>query len=286
MSYITDRHDIELCPNQGLNVVTCGWQQCHGGHLCNRRFYPHHSFTFVLKGKGYYTIGERTFEIHAGQCFVIFPEISTTYVADMDDPWEYIFAIVNGEDALSLIKLLGMTPENPVLPYRMNQEMIRNLNAMCQAGTSGKCLGYDVIGYFLLCISGIVSDYADRNRKENVADNYVESAIAYMKTHYPYSLSISNVAAYVGIEQSYLYRIFKSKTGISPREWLVKYRLDQAVKMLSDNDRSVTEIALSVGFYDLPHFTKAFIANYGVSPREYRNTVIQAYDAYSKGLQE
>lgn len=273
MSYIDDRHYIELCPNHGLSVITCGWQKCHPGHVCNIRYYPNHSFTFVVKGKGHYTIEDKTFDIHAGQCFTIFPDLSTTYMADEEDPWEYYFAIVTGEDVLSLIRTIGVSPSNPVVPYKMDSEMLKNLPAMVKAGASGKRLGYDVIGYFLMCMSQIVETRSAELNQDKVQDVYVDKAVAYMKTNYPYDISVSGVASYVGIEHSYFYRLFKKRMGVSPREWLVDYRLEQAKKMMEESDISTTEIAHSVGFYDLPHFANTFSSHYGMSPREYRKSL-------------
>ena len=273
MSYTDTRHNIELCPNRGLSILTCGWMKCDPCHHCPKRFYPDHSFTFVLKGRGYYTIGNRTFTIQAGECFCIFPNISITYTADAENPWEYIFAIVSGEDVLPLIKAIGVTPENPVVPYDMTSEMSKNLKKMCEAGASGKRLGYDVIGHFLLCMSNVINKAADASSPEHLQDVYVEKSIAYMKTNYPYDISIAGVAVYVGIEYSYLYRLFKMKTGISPREWLINYRLEQARDLMRSECISFTEIAHSVGFYDLSHFTKSFVNKYHITPTDYRRTL-------------
>lgn len=271
MSYIDDRYNIELCPSHGLYVITCGWMQCHGGHTCARRFYPDHSLTFVLKGKGYYTIGEKTFTIQAGQCFAIFPDIPITYTADQDDPWEYIFAIISGEDVLPLLRTLGLTKDAPFTSFQTTVSIVHNLNSMYKAGASSSRLGYDVLGHFLLAVSEVV-EQANRNTAgENPQDLYIEKTLAYMKTNYPYDISVSSIAAYVGIEQSYLYRLFKKQLGVSLREWLIRYRLERAVEMMADEEKSTTSIAHSVGFYDLPHFTKAFKTCYGVSPKKYRS---------------
>lgn len=270
MSYVDDRHNIDLCPNHGLSVITCGWMQCHGGHMCPERFYPDHSLTFVLKGKGYYTIGGKTFSIQAGQCFAIFPDVPITYIADEKNPWEYIFAIITGEDVLRLIETLGLTKSSPAINYHITESVIYNLNRMVKAGAYSNRLGYDVLGFFILAVSEVVEQASRSIVYEDPQHLYVEKSIAYMKTNYPYDISVSGIASYVGIEQSYLYRLFKKEQGVSLREWLVMYRLKKAVEMMADDSKSITSIAHSVGFYDLSHFTKAFKACYGETPKNYR----------------
>ena len=270
MSYVDDRHNIDLCPNHGLSVITCGWMQCHGGHMCPERFYPDHSLTFVLKGKGYYTIGGKTFPIQAGQCFAIFPDVPITYIADEKNPWEYIFAIITGEDVLRLIETLGLTKSAPSINFHITESIIYNLNRMVKAGAYSNRLGYDVLGFFILAVSEVVEQASRSIVYEDPQHLYVEKSIAYMKTNYPYDVSVSGIASYVGIEQSYLYRLFKKEQGVSLREWLVMYRLKKAVEMMADDNKSITSIAHSVGFYDLSHFTKAFKACYGETPKNYR----------------
>ncbi len=270
MSYIDDRYNVELCPNRGLSVITCGWMKCHGGHTNAKRFYPNHSLTFVLKGKGSYTLGDKTINVQAGQCFAIFPDIPITYTADMNDPWEYIFSIITGEDVLTLFRALGLTQNTPVTPFQITPSIVRNLNSMYKAAASSSKLGYDVLGFFLLAISEVAEQASQNSIRDNPQNVYVEKTLAYMKTNYPYDISVSSIAAYVGVEQSYLYRLFKKQFGVSLREWLIQFRLEKSLEMMDNTEKSTTSIAHSVGFYDLPHFTKAFKKAYGISPKAYR----------------
>ena len=286
MSYVDDRHNIGLCPNRGLSVVTCGWMQCHGGHTCPERFYPDHSLTFVLKGKGYYTIDGKTFPIQAGQCFAIFPDTPISYIADEKNPWEYIFAIITGEDVLHLIETLGLTRSAPAISFKITLSIIDSLNRMVKAGAFSDRLGYDVLGFFFLAVSEVAEQASRNTVYENPQHLYVEKSIAYMKTNYPYDVSVSGIAAYVGIEQSYLYRLFKKEQGVSLREWLVMYRLKKAVEMMSDDNKSITSIAHSVGFYDLSHFTKAFKVCFGSTPKDYRFQMRNAAGTESREIEK
>lgn len=56
-------------------------------------------------------------------------------------------------------------------------------------------------------------------------------------------------------------------------ETLLKFRLKQAEKKLTFTDRTVTEIALEVGFNSPDYFTRQFVKYYGVSPTQYRKSL-------------
>lgn len=270
MTYITERYDIDRCPNQGLTVIQCGWQKCDANHHRGPMQYQHNSITFVLNGRGQYTTGGTTYSIKAGEGFIILPNISTYYIADREDPWEYIYAIFHGPDSRAMLRSAGLDENNVTFRYDVTETMRNRLYAMCEASKSGAAKGYDVIGEFMLCISQLIRAHASADMPENMSDEYVAASIAYMETNYLYDITVSSVATYVGIERSYLYRLFKEKMNCSPSDWLIRYRLERAISMMEQTQFSLTEIAYSVGFYDASHFSKAFTRFYHDSPSSYR----------------
>jgi len=98
----------------------------------------------------------------------------------------------------------------------------------------------------------------------------VKYAIAYMQTHYQRSLSREEIADALGINQSYLSEIFQHELGLSPWDYLNRYRIRQAKVLLHDRSRSITVIASSVGFNDSSYFGRVFRRIVGCSPQQYR----------------
>lgn len=271
VSYIDERYSLELCPNRGLSVLQCGWQKCDAGHQNGFMRYNHYSITFVISGSGSYTINGQTFSIHQGEGFVIFPESIPLYVADNNDPWEYVFAVFQGSDVPKMLQVAGISAQNPIFQYSRDEQMMFALNQLRIMSKSGLALGYDVVGQFYICISKLIQQQTAKIQKQIPILHYVEIAKAYMETNYPYHISITDVASYVGVDRSYLYRLFLESEGISPSVWLMRLRLEHSVKMLQEGLLSITEIAYSIGFYDVSHFTKSFKKEYGCTPREYLN---------------
>lgn len=80
------------------------------------------------------------------------------------------------------------------------------------------------------------------------------------------------VATALGVSVRYLHLLFQEET-TSPGRWMTGQRLTRAAQALRDprqTDRTITEIAFRFGFKDAAHFSRAFKASYGLSPREYR----------------
>jgi len=69
------------------------------------------------------------------------------------------------------------------------------------------------------------------------------------------------------MSRSYLYRIFKQNLGISPQRAILNFRLEKASMLVERGGIPLTEIALSCGFYDLSHFSKAYKERYEQYPK-------------------
>lgn len=101
---------------------------------------------------------------------------------------------------------------------------------------------------------------------------YVEKAKAYISTNYSYPITIEDVAAYVGISRSYLFRAFQTYQQQSPKEYLMEFRIRRAAHLLRETGLSIATIAYSVGFENNLYFSKAFKSKMQMSPSEYRKT--------------
>ncbi len=98
----------------------------------------------------------------------------------------------------------------------------------------------------------------------------VRRAVAYMQQRFAHDLSRQQIANAVGISQNYLSRIFQHELGISPWEYLSRYRIKQAQDLLRDTEDSITDVAAQVGFEDPAYFSRVFRKQIGHSPQRYR----------------
>ncbi len=274
MSYDTDRYGLKKNPSQSLAVVECGIQICHSGHTSPKIRYKHYSVHFILEGKGTYTLNGTTHELCAGQGFMITPGAECIYTADREQPWKYVYASFCGADDDALVHNAGLDEQNVIFDFPLDDAMINDIYAMHAAGKRNEAKGYDVTGYFLLCMSRLVrANNQTSLAKKDIADNYVRQAILYIEENYPFDISVSDIAFHIGLDRTYLYRLFIRKEGCSPSRYLQDLRLGRAVEMLENKELSISEIGMSVGFHDASHFYKAFTAKYGMPPKKYRESL-------------
>jgi signal transduction histidine kinase/DNA-binding LacI/PurR family transcriptional regulator/DNA-binding response OmpR family regulator len=108
-----------------------------------------------------------------------------------------------------------------------------------------------------------------RWRPDRETHQAVLKAMAYMHAHYAESISRSDVAKYVGLSERHLDRCFRQEVEVTPIAYLNRYRVKQAKALLEAGDKSITEVAMEVGFSSGGYFARVFRQEVGVSPRAY-----------------
>ncbi|GAB4529681.1 MAG: substrate-binding domain-containing protein [Anaerolineae bacterium] len=95
-------------------------------------------------------------------------------------------------------------------------------------------------------------------------------AIAYLHQNYARPLARWEIAEGVGVSEDYLSRVFNRELGISPWDYLNRYRISRARELLRLTSDSVSHIGRQVGFSDPAYFSRVFRRITGMSPRAYR----------------
>ncbi len=270
MSYTIDMYSLNRLPGQSLAVTQCGLQICDAGHSCGPYIYDSYSIHFIIEGKGKYLVDGREYELGAGQGFLIIPGMTNTYIADDEQPWKYIYAIFAGADDDVLVHNAGLGESNVVFDYTLDDEMSHDLWAMHKASKSYDALGYDATAYFLLIMSRLVRANVNQSNHSIYPEHYIKKAVYYIENNYNKSITINDITSFVGIDRTYLYKLFRKFLGAPPSIWITEYRLKRAVEMMENQALSINEIAYLTGFYDVSHFYRAFLKKYNTTPKKYR----------------
>ncbi len=99
----------------------------------------------------------------------------------------------------------------------------------------------------------------------------VEQILDYLDSHYNEKISLDQIARNMYLSPFYISKIFKSETGDTPINHLIRIRMEKARQLLEQQqDTSIQEIALCVGYEDAYHFSKLFKKHFGQSPSKYR----------------
>lgn len=117
---------------------------------------------------------------------------------------------------------------------------------------------------------------ARSQRLSSEPQRLVRQVMAYIHAHYAEDLSRARLAAHAGLSERHLTRCFVAETGIAPLDYLNRYRMTQARRLLDTGNLSVTEVMHAVGFANPSHFSRIFRREVGVSPSAYRHNLSQS----------
>lgn len=92
----------------------------------------------------------------------------------------------------------------------------------------------------------------------------------YIQAHLDSDLTLAALAAQTGLSPYHFARRFRTTTGTSPHQFVLRQRLAHAATLLRGGDHALAEIALASGFADQSHFTQAFKRWCGQTPSTYR----------------
>jgi AraC-like DNA-binding protein len=249
---------------KSITVYYCGYEKCESCHAFGPAVRTQYLLHFVISGKGKYSVGGETYPVAAGQAFLIKPSELTYYQADRRDPWEYMWVAFDGIDGKEVVRRTGFAASYVVsIPQpREFQNCLSGIIAQFQEGAGSE---YRILSYFY----GAMAQLEHGEKAGSYEEEYLGKAIRYIQNNYSYPVKIADLARYVGVDRTYLYKIFRDREGYSPKQYLLLVRIDAAKNMLRTQRYSVGEIALSCGFSDVPSFCKHFKKLTGTTPGQF-----------------
>lgn len=255
-----------------LSVYNVGHQKCGPGYQWGPGIRNHYCIHHIISGNGYYSVNGNTYKLSAGDTFILYPDTEVRYYADIEKPWEYAWVGFMGTDAASIIRSTEFTKEQPFIkgggPPR---RLLRNqLNRIYEVKGNSHEDAVAMTGALYTLLSMFMHYSKQKAPLKDIQLTYVEKAKDYISTSYSYPITVEDVAAYVGISRSHLFRSFQTYQQQSPKEYLSSFRIKQACRLLKETSLSIATIAYSVGFENNLYFSKAFKKQMHVSPSEFR----------------
>ena len=99
---------------------------------------------------------------------------------------------------------------------------------------------------------------------------YLKCACTYISDHLTEDIRVPDIAAFAGVNKSYLQSLFRNRLDITVTDYINKKRLEQAAFLLTNSSASITDIGFTCGYNSRQHFGHTFEKFYGCSPRAYR----------------
>lgn len=232
-----------------------GIEDCCPGHTYGPAVRDCYLLHYVLEGKGTFLRADGAYPVVKGDIFVIRPGEVTTYQADEQDPWRYIWLGFSCGEELPFL-------QDAVLRQMPVKHLFAYIDEHADAeGMDGKI--FSLTHEILWILSRSV------RKPLRPGSRYAEYLKAYIESSYMHSISMEEIARRLHVDRRYLTALFRERYGQSPQNYLTEYRLARADAFLKLG-HSVSEAASMAGFSDIANFSRRYKQKFGVSPSKNR----------------
>ncbi|MFC4810869.1 AraC family transcriptional regulator [Paenibacillus sp. GCM10023250] len=258
-----------------LDLYYCGVEEVERFFTCGPHIRDRYLIHYVIGGSGFFESRGRRHKVGAGELFAIFPGELISYETDPGDPWTFCWFAFDGRRSKEMLRRAGISQDVPVRRVHGGDAIrgyVELLNETLRAYPSRDLPATRIHGalydiFAVLELSCLASRPA-MPAKADAAD-YVGKALQFIETHYQSPISIKNIADYVGLERTYFTKQFTKSTGESPQQYLIKYRIDQALRLLSTTAMTVGQVGKSVGIPEPAYFSRLFKKVVGAAPKHH-----------------
>ncbi len=259
--------DMSTALDKPVFLYQCGHEKCKPSHSFGPAIRPHYLFHYILHGRGVYYVDGITYHLEGGQGFLIYPGVTTTYTADEEDPWEYCWIGFDGYDTRRILQDCGFSLTNHIFTDPTKGPLWSDFQKLIAYFGEQKTNDYTILSQLYLCFSHMC---LRGKQAKLLGEAPVEKALDYIHNNFTYDIKITDIAQYLHVDRTYLYKLFIHHTNTSPQQYLINHRIAVSKKLLQETTLSITEIAFSCGFRDVSSFNKHFKKLMHKTPREFR----------------
>lgn len=238
-------------------------------------FEPHmHSAVEIIvmfAGSCTFTSNGSEYLAKKGDVIVIFPNSVHSYQSL--EPVKCGLMIFNPDEYPELNKYLSCgTPESPVIPSKSLRDtnLLEFATEMFDTFEGSSSVAQK--GYILLFMSKLFEHIKLQGQNEKFND-LVSRVFDYCRENYRSKITLGDVALALHVSKSHLSHIFCCKMKINFCEYLNTLRSNEAMRLLEQTGKSITEIAEASGFGTIRSFNRAFLKHTGKTPSEYRKYI-------------
>ena len=263
--------------NFEMNVDECGIEQGIPGLGYKYEVLKNAVIHYVTKGYGTFKFNGKVYNLKQGDIFILLKGMQVEYVASIDDPWEYYWIGFSGSNANEYLNRTSIT-DSCVANCEENSKIPQIILNMCEISKTYNPSSSDDIlllkELYSLLYSLIEEFPKPFEYKDKELHTYIQDALNFINSNYMHSITVQEIADYVNLSRSYLYKMFIKNLGISPQRYLINLRMYKATLLLKGTKLPIGEVASSVGYSDSLLFSKTFSKHFSMSPLNYRNNQV------------
>jgi AraC-like DNA-binding protein len=230
---------------------------------------PGIAFHIVKSGIGVIEYEGVKIEAGPGSMFIFWADTKVKYYDSPESPWDYTWFWLTGNYAQKVMSLIGLTPDKLVYDVSNCTGFLEAIDSITECFENKDfSLFYPMTAGWMI-VDALMNELSDTDTLARV-DNIAKASRIIIETTPLSSVSVDTLADHFGVNRSTVFRLFKNAFGMSPKEYIDKFRFEKACQMLSNKKLKIKEIADSCGFDNQCYFSTAFQKHFDMTPSQWR----------------
>ncbi len=257
----------------GMYIKSLGFYPKAKGHLSRRKHgFADNLIFYCVDGYGFYELNGEKFTVAPNEFFILPQNVEHIYGSSDASPWSIYWLHFGGPSLPEFNKQMAVEAHFKPTHIKDNGEIVALFQKMYKALELGYSI--DNLLFANLCLQHFLSLFIYNGRHFPVPENKnldsVDRAILFMQEHITEIITLRDLSSYSNYSVSRFSNLFKQKTGYAPMDYFMQMKIQQACQLLDFTDRSIKDIAITMGFDDPYYFSKRFKQVIGLPPLRYR----------------
>lgn len=255
----------------GVEKKSYSLKHCVGqSHAFRKHVHEDYSIALVTGGESLFRFVDEEVVIQTGQLVIIGPDFAHQCIPTCIPEWHFYMLHISpqwlmengiGIDEMMDFAVIDLQPDE----YKKVESYFERA---CRRSKEA-----DEYIFLIMELALSQKTALEIECPSNHADEQILACIyEEIRARFKEPITLEALALKSGMDRYTLIRKFNKRYNTTPRSWQIMLRVNEARNMLK-NGCSLSETALEVGFYDQSHFSKVFKETYGITPKQFTNTM-------------
>jgi len=238
------------------------------------RILHEYQINYITEGEGIIETNQNSYPIKKGSIIIIKPGLWHRYKPIKRTGWQENYIGFNGTIPQSIFNHPFFSSDAPLIQIGYHESIIKSFFEVFNLIRDEKPGYHEMCTGFVMHILGkILSIKKNENFENKTIEHSIQNACIIIRNNLTNNLNVEQLASELNISYSLFRKVFKKYIGLSPAQYHLSLRIQQAQYLLANSTLSIKEVAFNLGFCSIYYFSKIFKEKIGMTPGIYRRSI-------------
>lgn len=228
-----------------------------------------YQLVYITRGRGVFSTRGTDFPVEEGCVLAVFPGVRHSYRPDPRTGWDEYWVGFRGSAADELRRAEFHVPERPFFNVGRQEAILAVFEDIFAAVEKQDPFYQFRAGALILLLLAEIHGRVRKAEQPTDSESLVERAKFLMRENVRSALSVESIGERLGVGEARFSPTFREYTGLTPYQYFIQLKINEAKRLLDGNDVAVKEVAFALGFDDPYYFSRLFKKKTGIAPRDW-----------------